>query len=234
MVHLRINQYWIREWLGACLLPGHCLNQWWSNSLMYLCVTWPQWVNALRPRQYGRHFSDILKCIFLNENILISIKNFIPNGPISNIPALVQIMAWCRLGDKPLSEPLMVSLLMHICVIRPPWVKCISLTVCSNNYVHDSHLIVFCHGQAMVQLHWYISWLLHWHWGNHNRADSRFCAQPMRDAVTLYRHLSLAGHKPRISPAYEAIILGLILSLHPAYERWRYFVTMSLIGWVQA
>ena len=27
---------------------------------------------------------------------------------------------------------------------------------------------------------------------------------------------------------------GLILGLHPANERWRYFVTTSLIGWVQA
>ena len=40
----------------------------------------------------------------------ISIKNSpksISNGPINNIPALVQIMAWRRLGDKPLSEPMM-------------------------------------------------------------------------------------------------------------------------------
>ena len=28
--------------------------------------------------------------------------------------------------------------------------------------------------------------------------------------------------------------LGLILGLRPANERWRYFVTTSLIGWVQA
>ena len=28
-------------------------------------------------------------------------------GLIDNIPALVQIMAWCRSGDKPLSEPMM-------------------------------------------------------------------------------------------------------------------------------
>ena len=27
-----------------------------------------------------------------------------PKGPINNIPALVQIMAWPRPGDKPLSE----------------------------------------------------------------------------------------------------------------------------------
>ena len=36
----------------------------------------------------------------------ISLK-FVPRGPINNIPALVQIMAWHRAGDKPLSEPMM-------------------------------------------------------------------------------------------------------------------------------
>ena len=54
--------------------------------------------------------------------IKISLK-FVPKGPISNIPALVYIMAWRRPGAKPLSEPLMVSLLTHICVTRPQWVK---------------------------------------------------------------------------------------------------------------
>ena len=49
--------------------------------------------NTLRPRQNGRHFADdIFKCIFLNENVLISIKislKFVPKGQINNIPALV-------------------------------------------------------------------------------------------------------------------------------------------------
>ena len=52
------------------------------------------------------------KRIFLNENIRISIKiplKFVPKGPIKNIPALVQIMAWRRTGDKPLSEPMMAQ-----------------------------------------------------------------------------------------------------------------------------
>ena len=35
----------------------------------------------------------------------------------------VQIMAWRRPSDKPLSEPMMVSLLTHICVTRPKWVN---------------------------------------------------------------------------------------------------------------
>ena len=42
---------------------------------------------------------------------------------IDNIPALIQIMAWRLPGDKPLSESEMVSLLTHICVTRPQWVK---------------------------------------------------------------------------------------------------------------
>ena len=35
------------------------------------------------------------------------------------IPALVQIMTWRRTGDKPLSEPMLIILLTHICVTRP-------------------------------------------------------------------------------------------------------------------
>ena len=82
-----------------------------------------EYINTLRPRQNGRRFADdIFKCIFLNENVWISNKislKFVPKGLINNIPALVQIMAWRRSGDKPLSEPMMVSLLTHICVTRP-------------------------------------------------------------------------------------------------------------------
>ena len=90
-------------------------------------MIWPLLFNTLRPRLNGRHFADdIFKCIFLNENawitITISLK-FIPKGPISNIPALVQIMAWHRPSDKPLSEPMMFNLPTHICVTRPQWVN---------------------------------------------------------------------------------------------------------------
>ena len=83
--------------------------------------------NPLRPRQNGRHFADdTLNRIFLNENVRILIKislKFAPKGPINNIPALFQIMAWRRPGDKPLSEPMTVSLLTHICITRPQCVK---------------------------------------------------------------------------------------------------------------
>ena len=84
-------------------------------------------LNTLRPRRNGRHFvDDIFKWIFLNEIVWILIKislKFVPQGPINNIPALVQIMAWRRPGDKPLSGPMMVRLPTHICVSRPQWIK---------------------------------------------------------------------------------------------------------------
>ena len=55
---------------------------------------------------------DIFKCIFLNQNnriiIQISLK-FIPRSPIDYKPEMVQAMAWCRTGDKPLPEPLLAQ-----------------------------------------------------------------------------------------------------------------------------
>ena len=58
-------------------------------------------------------FSQIWNlCFFANENIWISIKMSLMSvhqGPINNIPALVQIMAWCLPGDKPLSEPMLTQ-----------------------------------------------------------------------------------------------------------------------------
>ena len=69
---------------------------------------------------------DIFRCILLNENVFsikISLK-FIPKRSINNnFPALVQIMAWRRPGDKPLSEPMIVKLMTHICGTRTQWVN---------------------------------------------------------------------------------------------------------------
>ena len=102
-----------------------CNNSMWILFLLF----WTMWcsINTLRPRQNGCHFADdTFKRIFLNENVGISINislKFVSKGLINNIPALVQIMAWRRSGDKPLSEPVMVNLLTHISVTRPQWVK---------------------------------------------------------------------------------------------------------------
>ena len=55
---------------------------------------------------------DIFKWIFLNENdrILFQISlKFVPRSPIHKKPALVQVMAWRKTGDKSLPEPMMTQ-----------------------------------------------------------------------------------------------------------------------------
>ena len=55
---------------------------------------------------------DIFKCICVNENdrILIQIwLKYVPRCPIDNKAALVHVMVWRRLGDKPLPEPMMTK-----------------------------------------------------------------------------------------------------------------------------
>ena len=115
-------------------------------SILYTHVIWPleimyMYINSLRPRPNGRQFpDDIFKCIFLTENVIISIKislKFVPKGSINNIATLVQITAWRRPGDKPLSEPMMVWLTTHICVTRPQWVESGSCKL----YMHIQYLI---------------------------------------------------------------------------------------------
>ena len=71
-------------------------------------------------------FQTTFSNTFFNDNIWILITislTFVALGPINNISALAQKMAWCRPGVKPLSAPMMFWLPTHKCVIRPQWVK---------------------------------------------------------------------------------------------------------------
>ena len=111
-------------------------------------------INSLRLRRNGCYNADdIFKCIFLKETVWnptkISLK-FVPKGPINNIPALVQIMAWRRPGDKPLPEPMMVSLLTYICVTWPQWVSRYWLYSAS---IADQGLDHMIHQMAIVGSH---------------------------------------------------------------------------------
>ena len=84
----------------------------------FLMLILPQIFNRLtssRPGQNGCHFvDDDFWCILilLNEIVCILFKiwlKFVPKGPIDNKWALVQIMAWSRIGDKPLPEPMLIQ-----------------------------------------------------------------------------------------------------------------------------
>ena len=93
--------------------PNNCVYDlgllWCGTGGFYLYH--PGSLNTLRPRQNRQHFADdTFKRNFLNENVWISINislKFVPKVPINNILALVQIKAWRRPGDKPLSEPML-------------------------------------------------------------------------------------------------------------------------------
>ena len=54
---------------------------------------------------FSKIFSCMKSSIFLTK---ISLK-FVPMGQIDNDPALVKIMAWRRIGDKPLSEAMLTQ-----------------------------------------------------------------------------------------------------------------------------
>ena len=130
----------------------------WGNSDIYFRVM----INTLGPRQNGRYFADdVLKCIFLNENVWIPVKislQFVPKGAINNIPSLVQIMAWRRQGDKPLSEPMMGNSLSltHICVTRPQWVNYIFTRLAVKLNVASAQHLICCFAEAGFNNYSYI------------------------------------------------------------------------------
>ena len=103
--------------------------------------------NKLGPRQNGCHFDfavGILKCMSFKENIWISIKVSLKLVP-SNIPALLEIMAWCRSGGKPLCERMMGNSLTHTWVTWLQWVKCLlNLLKCL------SHIYIYIYIYTMV------------------------------------------------------------------------------------
>ena len=124
LIELRL---WLGLWLGQYRLLWHdcdhtnpAITMWAIDSRLSI-RSWPIEAETKWP-QLRRHF----KPHFLEWNVRISIEISLKSahkGPTNNIPSLFQIMAWHRPGDKPLSEPMMVSLLTHICVTRPQWVN---------------------------------------------------------------------------------------------------------------
>ena len=109
------------------LLPTSCASKWYqwlriwlSGNIRFVRVNVDM---SARNRHFQTNYwcITILNWIFMDENIWISTEmslKFVPMGQINNSQSLVQILAWRRSGDKPLSETMMVNLLTHICVTR--------------------------------------------------------------------------------------------------------------------
>ena len=87
-----------------CTFCRGCL---WNSLSIWCSLCWSfvitsHFFNSQPPGPTGRRFADdIFKCIFMNENVCIWID-------FHWRPALVQIMAYRRSGDKPLSEPMLI------------------------------------------------------------------------------------------------------------------------------
>ena len=78
-----------------------------AGEFLIICIT-------LRMKQNGDNMSNTFSCI---QMFVFSFKlhwTFFPRGTIKNKQSLFQVMVWYWTGDKPLSEPMMASLLMHI------------------------------------------------------------------------------------------------------------------------
>ena len=87
------------------------------------------------PPFYRWHIQIHCICKKIVLFIQISLK-IVSKGPIYNKPALVQIMAWRWVGNKPLFDQWWPGLLMHKCITRHKWVnvKC-SVADCYLNVV---------------------------------------------------------------------------------------------------
>ena len=81
-----------------------------ASFLRWACIV-RYALQGIVQHQNGNHFTDdICRCISVNEKFCILIKislKFVPKRQIDNNPALFQVMAWRRIGDKPLSEPML-------------------------------------------------------------------------------------------------------------------------------
>ena len=136
----------LHEWIYNCMnkkngmLPTmYYKANWNANAFMWLSLTPLNWYPIIQQHHsqieveknavLQMTFSNVFSLKKMHEFRLKFHRSLLPKGPIDNIPALVQIMAWRRPGDKPLSELMMVKLPMHICITWPQWVNSSKLRV---------------------------------------------------------------------------------------------------------
>ena len=106
-MHLKLSP---ANWRPFCLCLN-VLNYQWKYFLQASLVSAAPLLNSSPPGKNGGHFTQVIfKCIFMNGKMCILIPislKFVPRGPIDNMSALVQLIAWHQTGEKPLSEPLL-------------------------------------------------------------------------------------------------------------------------------
>ena len=103
-------------------------------------------------------------------------------------------MAWRQPGDKPLSEPMMVNLLTHICVTRPQWVNQIP----TFSFVGRSCKYCLLKDGHFVQLQWV----------NSLRLSDSYMHQWTRPSLVQIMACRLFGTKPLSEPMLTKLSFG--------------------------
>ena len=78
-----------------CKMPTHWYQTYWPRSVMWMPIC--EWID--------QHLPFLILIEAEIKWLPFSRQQFIPRGPMNNWPTLVQLMAWCWIADKPLSEP---------------------------------------------------------------------------------------------------------------------------------
>ena len=115
-------------------------------------------IHISRQKQNGRYFAvDIFNLMSLNENWCISMQ--IPlkffKVPIGNMPTLIQIMVWCRSGDKPLSDKWWLSIPTHTCITGIQWVNEDSRSALTQNHSIQLITMKYCTHHDTVLQGWF-------------------------------------------------------------------------------
>ena len=138
-------------------------------------------------------------------------------------------MAWRRPGDKPLSEPMMIILLTHICVTRPQWVN---LKLHGISFVHDIFICCLTLKNWHRARQWYYRsrckiskpfncWAIDYGW----RKFREICVYPLRTVILTTWFISIYwNHFPNKSVIYTN---NKLISLLTRYLGWLCFLLIS-------
>ena len=97
MHHQNINTPWHTN---NVVIPGSSKIS--TPNCHYLITPWAKWPPFCR-RYFQMHFRE-WKVLYFDKKFT---DFFVSDGSIASYPALVWIMAWRRIGDKPLSEAML-------------------------------------------------------------------------------------------------------------------------------
>ena len=96
------------------ILPNIWIHDKWINISQYHKMQVIKYFNSPPDKTAAILRDDVSKCIFVNKNYSIPIQiplKFVLSCQIDNKPALFQVMAWRRMGDKPLPEPMVTNII---------------------------------------------------------------------------------------------------------------------------